>query len=99
MRYNSDKYEINQAKKKLLESDSEGSLNEFIDDSGEESLGSSSSGSGSGSESDEVMSIHSDEPLKKLSKKSKKKGEPLVRRTRANAGECKFWMHRNPANN
>lgn len=59
LRYNSDRYEIAQQKKRLDESESEGSLKDFIDDDEDELLAQSSSGDdnggGDGSESDDKV--------------------------------------------
>lgn len=87
LRYNSDKYEIVQQKKRdNMESDEEsiGSIKDFLDDDESDAASTSSAGSESDSEKSEgsAISINSDEPLKKSKKKKK---EAPVRRTRANA--------------
>jgi transcriptional regulator ATRX len=101
LRYNSDKYEIEQQKRRdMNESDEEsiGSIKDFIDDEDSESSGSGSSSSGTESDDEgSIQSINSDEPLKKIKKKKKEskddkeaKDGPIIRRTRANAENCKY---------
>lgn len=84
LRYNSDRYEQMVQKKKFLASDDEeGSLKDFIDDDDDDSdLDNSSSDSNSSSNDSDVQSVHSDEPSN--SKKIQ------LRRTRANAKDCKY---------
>lgn len=91
LRYNSDKYEqVQQKKRDNMDTDeeSDGSLKDFIDD--DDSNESSSDDSlESDNSDDEVMSINSDEPLKKSKKMKKKKNAPAPRRTRASRAEGK----------
>lgn len=61
LRYNSDRYELAAQKRKLLESDEEGSLKDFIDDEDDDNSGSDTSSSSSSNDSD-VQSVHSDQP-------------------------------------
>lgn len=88
LRYNSNRYEIEQQKKRDLESEdeSEGSLKDFIDDS--ESAKSTSCSSSDDRSDGDGVSINSDEPKK--GKKKKKKSFAQPRRTRAKAADCKF---------
>ena len=91
LRYNSDKYEQVQQKKRDnmdTDEDSDGSLKDFIDD--DDSAESSSDDTlESDNSDDEVMSINSDEPLKKSKKTKKKKNAPTARKTRAMRAEGK----------
>ena len=91
LRYNSDKYEQVQKKKRdNMDSDeeSDGSLKDFIDDDGSAESSSDDTLESDNSD-DEVMSINSDEPLKKSKKIMKKKNTPAPRRTRAMKAEGK----------
>ncbi|CRK91917.1 CLUMA_CG005536, isoform A [Clunio marinus] len=84
LRYNSNRYEHEMQRRKMLASDdeSEGSLKDFIDDSA--SASSTSSSSSNASSDDDNASIRSDEPPKKKKKKEK---VIVPRRTRAMAAE------------
>lgn len=89
LRYNSDKYEqVQQKKRDNMDSDeeSDGSIKDFIDDDDSEDSSSDNSLESDNSD-DEVMSINSDEPLKKSKKTKKKKNAPTARRTRAMRAE------------
>lgn len=89
----------------MSEEESEGSIKDFIDNSSDESEAVTTASDKSDSDSD-LISVHSDESVKKMKKKARqaekaaaggKKGRaaatttvPQTRRTRANADPCTF---------
>lgn len=85
LRYNSDRFEIAAQKKRdaMSDDESEGSLKEFIDDtSDEEESSAKSTPPETDDDDDEVMSVHSEDSVKRNRKKSGAKGRPSTSASR-----------------